>query len=207
MIDRASVIGVLALQGDYQKHLEILDATGIAGRAVRFADDFNGIGRLIIPGGESTVIADLIVRLGLKEEFSSFIASYPVWGTCAGMILLAAKVNDKSIVPYGAIDITVERNGYGRQVHSLVAPSTISLNGSEERLDLVFIRAPRVTAVGRGVTTLLTWNGDPVLLAQENILVSAFHPELTGSTLLHEYFARRFPPKTVNHARKLQKSG
>jgi 5'-phosphate synthase pdxT subunit len=193
MIERASVVGVLALQGDYQKHLEILDAAGIAGRAVRFADDFERVGRLIIPGGESTVIADLIVRLGLKEAFSTFINSNPVWGTCAGMILLAARVEDNSISPYGAIDIAVERNGYGRQVHSLVAPSTIPLNGATKKLDLVFIRAPRVTRVGRGVTTLLTWNGDPVLLAQNNILVSAFHPELTGSTVLHDYFARRFP--------------
>ncbi len=196
MSDRVSVVGVLALQGDYQKHLEILDTAGIAGRAVRFADDFDRVDRLIIPGGESTVIADLIVRLGMKDTFAAFIASHPVWGTCAGMILLAAKVNDRSIVPYGAIDITVERNGYGRQVHSLVAPSSISLNGSAEQLDLVFIRAPRVTGVGRGVTTLLTWNDDPVLLAQKNILVSAFHPELTGSTLLHEFFARRFPVTT-----------
>jgi pyridoxal 5'-phosphate synthase pdxT subunit len=193
MSDRSSVVGVLALQGDYQKHLEILDAAGIAGQAVRFADDFGRVDRLIIPGGESTVIADLLVRLGMHDEFAAFIRSRPVWGTCAGMILLAAKVSDGSVATYDAIDITVERNGYGRQVHSLVAPSSIALNGSTAKLDLVFIRAPRVTAVGPGVTTLLSWNDDPVLLAQKNVLVSAFHPELTGSTLLHEYFARRFP--------------
>ncbi len=193
MSDRSSVVGVLALQGDYQKHLEILDAAGIAGQAVRFADDFGRVDRLIIPGGESTVIADLLMRLEMHDAFAAFIASRPVWGTCAGMILLAAKVSDGSVSTYGAIDITVERNGYGRQVHSLVAPSSITLNGSAEKLDLVFIRAPRVTAVGPGVKTLLTWNNDPVLLAQGNILVSAFHPELTGSTLLHEFFARRFP--------------
>jgi 5'-phosphate synthase pdxT subunit len=197
MSNRASVVGVLALQGDYQKHLEILETAGIAGRAVRFADDFARVDRLIIPGGESTVIADLIVRLAMKDVFTTFIKSHPVWGTCAGMILLAAKVNDRSIVPYGAIDISVERNGYGRQVHSLVAPSSIALNGSTEKLDLVFIRAPRVTGVGRDVTTLLTWNDDPVLLAQGNILVSAFHPELAGSTLLHEFFARRFRVKAT----------
>lgn len=195
MNNRGSVVGVLALQGDYQKHLEILDAAGIAGRAVRFADDFDRVDRLIIPGGESTVIADLLVRLEMKEAFATFIKSNPVWGTCAGMILLAAKVAGHSISPYGMIDITVERNGYGRQVHSLVSPSSISLNGSTDKLDLVFIRAPRVIEVGPGVTTLLTWNNDPVLLAQNNILVSAFHPELTGSTLLHEFFARRFPLK------------
>ncbi len=193
MNDRVSVVGVLALQGDYQKHLEILDRAGIAGRAVRFADDFDRVDRLIIPGGESTVIADLLVRLGMKDAFTTFISSRPVWGTCAGMILLATDVDDKSIAPYGVIDISVERNGYGRQVHSLVAPSLIALNGTSEKLDLVFIRAPRVTGVGPGVTTLLTWNDDPVLLSQKNVLVSAFHPELTGSTLLHEYFARRFP--------------
>lgn len=195
MTKAAPVVGVLALQGDYQKHLEILDDAGITGIEVRFADDFNHIDRLIIPGGESTVISQLLTRLGLQDRIAAFIKTRPVWGTCAGMILLASKVNDGSVAPFGAIDIAVDRNGYGRQVFSTVIQSTLALNGSREMLDLVFIRAPRVTRVGEGVQTLLTYGSDPVLLAQNNILVSAFHPELTGSTVLHEYFAFEFAVK------------
>jgi 5'-phosphate synthase pdxT subunit len=192
MTDRAPVVGVLALQGDYQKHLEILNAIDIRGVEVRLVEDFDRIDRLIIPGGESTVMAQLLTRLHLHDRFVSFIGKRPVWGTCAGMILLASKVNDASITPYGVIDIAVDRNGYGRQVFSTVLESTLELNGTRENLDLVFIRAPRVTRVGKGVKTLLKRDGDPVLLSQRNILVSAFHPELTGSTLLHNYFARKF---------------
>ena len=192
MIRSAPTVGVLALQGDYQKHLEILDAAGIAGTAVRFAEDFKGIDRLIIPGGESTVISRLLNRLGLQDQLAAFIKTHPVWGTCAGMILLAAKVNDGSVMPMAAIDIAVDRNGYGRQVFSTVVPSTLALNGTRKMLDLVFIRAPRVSQAGEGVQTLLFYDSDPVLLAQNNILVSSFHPELTGSTILHEYFACEF---------------
>lgn len=193
MTTQSPVVGVLGLQGDYQKHLQVLDAIGVSGAVVRFADDFDGIDRLIIPGGESTVMADLLKRFGLDDRFAAFIKSRPVWGTCAGMILLSSNVDDNSIIPYKAIDIGVERNGYGRQVHSTVIPATLSLNGSQEPLDLVFIRAPRVTRVGKGVATLLKRENDPVLLSENNVLVSAFHPELTGSTLLHNYFARGFP--------------
>jgi len=186
------VMGVLALQGDYQKHQEILQSIGISSREVRETDDFQKIDRLIIPGGESTVIIELLKRLKLEEAFVTFIRSHPVWGTCAGMVLLASCVNDGSIVPYGAIDIALDRNGYGRQCFSKVVPSEIALNGRREKLDLVFIRAPRVTEVGKGVTVLLTFGDDPVMLSQGHILVSSFHPELTSSVFLHNYFAREF---------------
>jgi len=186
------VMGVLALQGDYQKHQEILQSIGISSREVRETDDFQKIDRLIIPGGESTVIIELLKRLKLEEAFVTFIRSHPVWGTCAGMVLLASRVNDGSIVPYGAIDIALDRNGYGRQFFSKVVPSEIGLNGRREKLDLVFIRAPRVTEVGKGVTVLLTFGDDPVMLSQGHILVSSFHPELTSSVFLHNYFAREF---------------
>ena len=197
MTTSSPVVGVLALQGDYQKHREMLDRIGASSLPVRFAGDFERIDRLIIPGGESTVIMDLLRRFELEGAFSRFVRSRPVWGTCAGMIILASRVNDSSISPYGMIDITVDRNGYGRQVFSTVVPATLSLNGSQDSLDMVFIRAPRVTWVGEGVTTLLKRGDDPVLLCQKNVLVSAFHPELTGSTLLHHYFAYRFPEVPV----------
>ena len=197
MTSDSPVVGVLALQGDYQKHQAMLDRIGVSSLPVRLAGDFERIDRLIIPGGESTVIVDLLRRFELEEAFSRFVRSRPVWGTCAGMIILASRVNDSSVSPYGVIDIAVDRNGYGRQVFSTVIPATLSLNGSQEALDLVFIRAPRVTWVGEGVTTLLWRGADPVLLYQKNVLVSAFHPELTGSTLLHDYFAHRFHAATA----------
>jgi 5'-phosphate synthase pdxT subunit len=197
MTTESPVVGVLALQGDYQKHLAVLASIAAPARAVRHRDDFAQIDRLIIPGGESTVISELLVRLGLEGAFAAFIRSRPVWGTCAGMILLASRVGDSSVKTYGAIDIAVDRNGYGRQVFSTVAAAPLRLNGYHESLDLVFIRAPRVTWVGEGVTTLLKWGNDPVLLSQRNVLVSAFHPELTSSTTLHEYFTRRFGREAV----------
>ena len=189
MTAAAPVVGVLALQGDYQKHQQMLDRIGAVSYFVRTSTDFARVDRLIIPGGESTVIADLLQRFDLEEAFSSFIRSRPVWGTCAGMILLAARVNDETVNPYGVIDIDVDRNGYGRQYSSDIYPTHIELDGAAEELPLVFIRAPRVTRVGMGVKVLLTHKGDPVILAQKNVLVSAFHPELTSSTLLHRHFS------------------
>ena len=192
MTGLSPVVGVLALQGDYQKHQAVLQSLAVASRAVREADDFQKIDRLIIPGGESTVMVELLKRLKLEQAFVAFIRSHPVWGTCAGMVLLASRVNDSSIAPYAAIDIALDRNGYGRQFFSKVVPSEIALNGRREKLALVFIRAPRVTAVGKDVTVLLSFENDPVMLSQGHILVSAFHPELTGSVFLHNYFAREF---------------
>lgn len=187
-----SVTGILALQGDYQKHGQMLARMGESYCEVRTALDFNTIDRLIIPGGESTVFADLIVRLGLRDALIEFIRTKPVWGTCAGMVLLAEKVNDDSIKTFGKIAIDVDRNGYGRQVYSTVIRSIFVFNGSTHDIDMVFIRAPRVTRVGSGVTPLLYHDGDPVLLSQDNILVSSFHPELTESTILHNYFIHNF---------------
>lgn len=186
------VVGILALQGDYQKHQQALDRLAVSSCPVRSAADLARIDRLIIPGGESTVIADLLQRFAMREALAAFLKSHPVWGTCAGMVLLAAQVNDQSVTPFGAIDIAVDRNGYGRQYFSDVVPGRVTLNAHEEHLDLVFIRAPRVTRVGRGVTVLLTRDHDPVLLQQNNVLVSAFHPELTVSLALHRYFVHTF---------------
>ena len=192
MKSRSPVVGVLALQGDYQRHQEVLGKIDISAPAVRNADDFSKIDRLLIPGGESSVIVLLLKKLSMEETFISFIKTRPVWGTCAGMILLSKNVNDGSIKPYGVIDIAVDRNGYGRQVYSTVLSSEINIDGNRDNLDLVFVRAPRVTETGKGVTPLIFRQDEPVMLKQGNVLVSAFHPELTGSTVLHEYFARKF---------------
>jgi 5'-phosphate synthase pdxT subunit len=197
MNSRTPVVGLLALQGDYQKHRQVLDRIGVKSVAVRTAVDFDGIDRLIIPGGESTVIRELLTRLGLEERFTEFIKARPVWGTCAGMILLSSRVNDDPLVPYGAINIAVDRNGYGRQIYSTAASAVLEMNDHREEFDLILIRAPRVTSFGQEVKILLKWNDDPVLLCHRNVLVSSFHPELTGSTFLHEYFSYRFGKQVV----------
>jgi 5'-phosphate synthase pdxT subunit len=137
-------------------------------------------------------MAKLLDRLDMKVAFIDFIRSRPVWGTCAGMVLLAKSINDDSITPFGVIDIAVERNGYGRQVFSTTITSSLKINGRMEELDMVFIRAPRVIRIGKGVKTLLKRDSDPVLLTQKNVMVSAFHPELSGSNSLHNYFSREF---------------
>ncbi|MCK5126917.1 MAG: pyridoxal 5'-phosphate synthase glutaminase subunit PdxT [candidate division Zixibacteria bacterium] len=192
MSKKSPIIGILALQGDYQKHTQILDKINVSSVEVHRAEDFERIDRLIIPGGESTVMLKLMKRLGLEDAFTEFIKNKPVWGTCAGMVLLASQVNNHSQQTYDAIDIVVDRNGYGRQYFSSVEPSLFEMNGFCEKINLVFIRAPRVINVGKGVRTLISWNNDPVFLSQNNILVSSFHPELTGSSFLHDYFAHNF---------------
>ncbi|MFH1699568.1 MAG: pyridoxal 5'-phosphate synthase glutaminase subunit PdxT [Candidatus Zixiibacteriota bacterium] len=192
MTSKCPVVGLLALQGDYQKHEEVLLRLDVPTIEIHSAGDFSQIDRLIIPGGESTTMLKLLKRFDLEDNFVSFAREKPVWGTCAGMILLAAKINNSGQKAFGLIDIEIDRNGYGRQYFSTVADSQISLNGHSEKLKLVFIRAPRVTRVGDKAKVLMEWNGDPVLLCQNNILVSSFHPELTGSSLLHEYFVSKF---------------
>ncbi len=192
MKKKSPVVGILALQGDYQKHQQILDKIGVSHRPVRQPDDFQVIDRLIVPGGESTVIAELLERLDIRQPFGEFIKRHPVWGTCAGMILLASAVDDGTIAPYKAIDITVQRNGYGRQIHSATVQGLIELNGHREELELVFIRAPRVIHVGQRVNVLMTWETDPILLSQNEVLVSSFHPELSDSVYLHEFFSLHF---------------
>jgi 5'-phosphate synthase pdxT subunit len=192
MTSSRALVGVLALQGDFERHLLVLNSIGVKGKLVRHAEDFRELDGLIIPGGESTTISDLLVRLDLRQPFTDFVGRKPVWGTCAGMILLGRTVTDRSIEPYDAIDISVERNGYGRQLFSTVRQTSFTVNGSPQTMRLVYIRAPRVVRVGDGVITLLMDRDDPVLLRQRNVLVSSFHPELSGSSFLHHYFVKEF---------------
>jgi 5'-phosphate synthase pdxT subunit len=192
MISKRPVVGLLALQGDYQKHEEVLRRLDVSTVEVHRVEDFSQIDRLIIPGGESTTMLNLLERFDLTDSLLSFAQEKPVWGTCAGMILLAKKINNSNQKAFGLIDIEIDRNGYGRQYFSTVINSQISLNGHSEELKLVFIRAPRVTRVGEKAQVLMKWMGDPVLICQDNILVSSFHPELTGSVFLHDYFISKF---------------
>jgi pyridoxal 5'-phosphate synthase pdxT subunit len=170
-------IGVLAVQGNFREHAAMLRALGADAVEIRLPGQLEALDGLVIPGGESTAITRLIRLYGLEEAIRSFAA--PVFGTCAGMILL-----DRAHL--GLVDVDVERNGYGRQVASFEAD--LALEGAEEPLRGVFIRAPRVTAAGPEVEVLASHNGVPVLLRQGRFLVASFHPELTDDTRVHERF-------------------
>ncbi len=174
---RSPKIGVLALQGNFREHAAALERLGADVVEVRLPEQLDGLDGLVIPGGESTAMTRLMRLYGLEEALRSFAA--PVFGTCAGMILL-----DRAHL--GLVDVAVERNGYGRQVASFEAD--LDLGGDEAPLRGVFIRAPRVTDAGPEVEVLAAHDGVPVLLRQGRFLVASFHPELTGDDRVHERF-------------------
>ena len=179
-------VGVLAVQGNFREHLLVLSRLGVNGVEVRKPEQLEGLDGLIVPGGESTAIGRLIRLYGLDDAIASFPG--PVFGTCAGMILLARDAVDG--VPdqpfLGALDVTVRRYGYGRQVRSFEAD--LDLAGDERPLRGVFIRAPRVVEVGAEVEILARLDADPVLVRQGRFLAASFHPELTDDTRVHERF-------------------
>lgn len=187
------LIGVLALQGAFASHAERLAELGVATREVRVPADLDGVGALVMPGGESTTMSKLLVSSGLFDAIAERIAAgLPVLGTCAGMILLAAEVHDgrHDQRSFGAIDITVRRNGYGRQLDSFETELTVvELDGPP--FHGVFIRAPKVERVGEGVEVLAEHEGVPVLLRHGAITVASFHPELAGDHRLHAQFLNR----------------
>ena len=170
-------IGVLAVQGNFREHAAMLRRLGAAPVEVRKPEQLEGLDGLIIPGGESTAITRLIRLYGIEAAIRDF--GGPVFGTCAGMILL-----DRAHL--GLVDVEVSRNAYGRQVASFEAD--LELAGDDEPLRGVFIRAPRVTDAGPGVEVLAEHDGEPVLLREGRFLVASFHPELTDDTRVHERF-------------------
>jgi pyridoxal 5'-phosphate synthase pdxT subunit len=170
-------IGVLAVQGDFREHASVLRRLGADPVEVRKPEHLEGLDGLVIPGGESTAIMRLARIYGLEDALRRF--DRPVFGTCAGMILL-----DREHL--GLVDVSVRRNAYGRQVASFEAD--LQLSGDEGSVRGVFIRAPRVTEVGPGVEVLAELDGEPVLLREGRFLVASFHPELTDDTRVHELF-------------------
>ena len=182
-------IGILAIQGDYEAHAKMLDRIGVAHRYVRTSDDLSGLDGIILPGGESTTHLKVMTEEGLFEPLRKFGADGgPVHGTCAGAILLAREVHGPPQASLGLLDASVLRNGYGRQLASDVHVVQTKLR--EQRIEMVFIRAPIFETVGPKVEVLAEFGGHPILVRQGNILASTFHPELTEDTTIHEYFAR-----------------
>ncbi len=211
-------IGVLSLQGDFKEHLRSIAEHGLLGMEVRNPHDLEQVQALIMPGGESTTMAKLLISSGLdKKIVQRANEGLPIWGTCAGAILLAKHVISPVVLEtnLGLIDITVERNSYGRQTESFQAEINFTdapirkfvdsdvweqnqktklfiqekaVSKDLGRPSVFFIRAPRITKVGRGVKVLATHKGDPVLIRQKNILASTFHSELSGKNVVLEYF-------------------
>ncbi len=180
-------VGVLALQGDFQEHSRLLKVVGAEAIEVRLPEHLDGLDALIIPGGESTTIGKLAVTYGLLEPLRKFARSKPVWGTCAGLIFLAKHIGqDQPLL--GMMDITVDRNAFGRQVDSFEVDLDVAgLKGGP--LHAIFIRAPVVTGVDDGVEVLARLqDGRIVAVRQKHWLATAFHPELTDDARLHQYF-------------------
>jgi 5'-phosphate synthase pdxT subunit len=181
--------GVLALQGDFREHARMLGAAGATALEVRTASQLAEVECLVIPGGESTTIAKLAHASGLVEPVRERAAAgMPILGTCAGMIVLAERVEGGDPL-FGLIDITVRRNAYGRQVDSF--ETDLAVEGIDHPVRGVFIRAPWVEDVGTGVSVLAEHDGRPVVLEQGNLVVASFHPELVGEAALHGYLLRK----------------
>lgn len=188
---RKKKVGVLALQGDFEAHQRALERAGAEPVQVRSAADLQGIDGLIIPGGESTTMLKLLQAENLLEPLREFASRRPVFGTCAGAILLASEVSHPSQPSLGLMDIDVERNAYGRQLDSRIA--RLHPHGLEGDLEAVFIRAPIIRRVGDRAKVLADYEGDPVLVEQGPHLVATFHPELTDDPRVHLMFLNKIP--------------
>ena len=184
-------VGVLGLQGDVREHSRALEAAGVSAVVVRRPHELDMVDALVLPGGESTTIGKLLDRFELLEPIAARArAGMPLYGTCAGMILMASEIVGPAAAPHrlGIMDCAVRRNAYGRQVDSFEAD--LDVEGLSEPFTAVFIRAPVVERVGPEVEVLATCAGTPALIRQGNLLASSFHPEMTGDTRVHELFAR-----------------
>ena len=184
-------IGVLALQGDFREHANMMSALGVDVRLIRLPEDLTGVDGLIVPGGESTTMGKLMQSFGLDqvitERFNS--GTLAIYGTCAGMILLASEIQDRSEQPrLGLLEVTVRRNAFGRQKES--SEEDLAIEGLASPFHAIFIRAPVIIRTGPQVKVLASVSEGPVFVQQGRILASSFHPELVKDTRIHEHFLR-----------------
>ncbi len=187
MANSVPKIGVLALQGDFDAHRRRLEELGAEVVLVRKPEQLDEIEGLVIPGGESSTFLKLLGEKGF-QKLSDFVHNKPTFGTCAGAILLAKQVENPSQTGLNAIDMTIRRNAYGRQIDSTIVEAVTSLGGNP--LEMVFIRAPRIEDVGDGVEVLAKRDGDPVLVRKGNVMAATFHPELSEDTRVHAEFLK-----------------
>ena len=184
-------VGVLAIQGDFALHAKMLERIGAPYKLVKHASQLAEVGGLVLPGGESTTMLKFFSNENMGEAIREFVASgQPVFGTCAGAILLAREVLNPAQERLGLLDITIERNAYGRQVDSSVRRGECP-ELSSRPVEMVFIRAPIIRRVGDAVRVLGRCDGLPVLVEQGNILAATFHPELTEDEAVHRYFIKK----------------
>jgi len=189
------MIGILALQGDFSAHHDAFSRLDVSTRLVRRLADLSGLSGLVLPGGESSTFLKLLEGEGLWEPVSKFSKTHPVFGTCAGAILMADQVENPSQPCFGLIRMTMRRNAYGRQLSSSIrhAEAAKELNVGRKPgppLEAVLIRAPIITEIGPDVQVLATMDGQPVAVRQGQYLATTFHPELTADTRFHRYFER-----------------
>jgi 5'-phosphate synthase pdxT subunit len=181
-------IGVLALQGDFYLHLKRLNELGVEAIPVKKPSELADCNGLIIPGGESTTLVKLLKNIEMFEVLPEFNQKWPIFGTCAGAILVGKEVSNHPVEPLNLIDISVERNSYGRQVDSFIDQIELEIGGKKQSVEAVFIRAPRFTRIGEGVRAIARHQNDVVMVENENILAATFHPELSENPLIHQYF-------------------
>jgi pyridoxal 5'-phosphate synthase pdxT subunit len=193
-------VGILAVQGDFEAHAATLARMGVDYVFVRTPRDLEGVGAVILPGGESTTQWKFLVEEGLDKSLVQLATNGgAIFGTCAGAILLAREVHNPAQQSLGLADITVIRNGYGRQLASEVRHEGTAI--SPEPIEMVFIRAPIIERIGPGVSVLAKSEGQPVLILEGRILIATFHPELTSDTTVHEYFLDMARSQTNGHHR------
>lgn len=179
-------IGVLALQGAFDVHAKRLAELGASAHLVRKPDELAALDALVIPGGESTTFLKHLERAGFYSVLDTFVRTKPVFGTCAGCILLAKDVINPPQRSFGVLDIDVQRNAYGRQNDSVILHAETTLPGGP--MEMVFIRAPRISRLGPGVEVLASRDDDPVLVRSGRMLAATFHPELSGDRRVHQLF-------------------
>jgi pyridoxal 5'-phosphate synthase pdxT subunit len=179
-------IGVLAIQGNFAAHAAALEAVGAQAVEVRKPEELAGLDGLIIPGGESTTILKFLEHGDFFAQLEKFVQTKPTFGTCAGCILLAKDVQRPEQRSLGVLDITVERNAYGRQNESVIIKEQTSLPGGP--LEMVFIRAPRIAQAAAGVEVLAKRDGDPALVREGHLMAATFHPEMSADTRVHQMF-------------------
>ena len=186
-----STVGVLAIQGDFEAHERALEKAGVEAKQVLFAHELDEIDALVIPGGESTTISKGMDRLGLEQPIKDkVLAGMPVLGTCAGAILLSRETENHPVHGLGALDAVAVRNAYGTQVDSFTAPVDDNCPPEFAGMKCVFIRAPKLKALGSTVEVLASVDGEPVLVRQGNVMAATFHPEITDDARLHEWFVK-----------------
>lgn len=181
-------IGVLAIQGDYEAHKARLEELGANVTLVRKPEQLDAIDAIVIPGGESSTFLNFLAERGFLEKLRDFVSTKPTFGTCAGAILLAKKVENPPQQSLGAMDIRIRRNAYGRQINSSIRQVSTQIAGGP--LEMVFIRAPKIVEAGKGVEVLASEDGDPVLVRQGKIMAATFHPELSTDTRVHQEFLK-----------------